>query len=73
MFDDNSSTVIVNIHGLLVEQDSIQMEFAEELLYEGYQFIMDNVEYEIVQIINEDVEYSVVYVIVLDILSQTWS
>ena len=71
MFDDNSSTVIVNIHGLLLEQDSIQMEFAEELLYEGYQFIMDNVEYEIVQIINEDVEYSVVYVIVLDILSQT--
>ena len=71
MFDENSSTVIVNFHGLLGEQDSIQMEFAEELLDEGEQLIIDNVEYEIVQIINEDVKYPVVYVIVLDILSQT--
>ena len=73
MFDENSSAVIVNIHGLLGEQESIQMEFAEELLDEGEQLIIDNVEYEIVQIINEDVKYPVVYVIVLDILSQTWS
>ena len=71
MFDENSYTVIVNIHGLLGEQDSSQMEFAEELLEEEGQFILDNVEYEIVRIINEDVEYPVVYVVVLDILSQT--
>ena len=70
MFDENSRTVIVNFHGLLGEQDSIKMEFAEELLEEEGQFIIDNVEYKIVQIINEDVEYPVVYVGVLDILSQ---
>ena len=70
MIDEISSTVIVNIHGLLGEQDSIQMEFAEELLDEGGLFVIDNVEYEIVQIINEDVEHPVVYVIVLDILNQ---
>ena len=73
MFDENSSAVIVNIHGLLGEQESIQMEFAEELLEEEGQFIIDNVEYKIVRIINEDVEYPVVYVVVLDILSQTCS
>ena len=71
MFDENSSTVIVNIHGLLGEQNSIQMVFAEELLEEDGQFIIENVEYKIVRIINEDVEYPVVYVVVLDILSQT--
>lgn len=71
MFDENSSTVIVNIHGLLGEQNSSQMEFAVELLEVEGQFILDNVEYEIVRIINEDVEYPVVYVVVLDILSQT--
>ena len=71
MFDEISSTVIVNIHGLLGEQESIQMEFSEELLEEEGQFIIDNVEYKIVRIINEDVEYPVVYVVVLDILSQT--
>ena len=47
------------------------MEFAEELLEEEGQFIIDTVEYKIVRIINEDVEYPVVYVVVLDILSQT--
>ena len=73
MFDENSSTVIVNIHGLLGEQNSSQMEFAVELLEVEGQFILDNVEYEIVRIINEDVEYPVVYVVVIDILSQTWS
>ena len=73
MFDENSSTVIENIHGLLGEQESIQMEIAEELLEEERQFFIDNVEYKIVRIINEDVEYPVVYVVVLDILSQTWS
>ena len=73
MFDENSSAVIVNIHGLLGEQNSSQMEFAVELLEVEGQFILDNVEYEIVRIINEDVEYPVVYVVVLDILSQTWS
>ena len=71
MFDENYSNVIVNINGLLGEQESIQMEFAEELLEEEGQFIIDNVEYKIVRIINEDVEYPVVYVVVLDILSQT--
>ena len=73
MFDENTSAVIVNIHGLLGEQESIQMELADELLEEEGQFIIDNVEYKIVRIINEDVEYPVVYVVVLDILSQTWS
>ena len=73
MFDENSSTVIVNIHGLLGEQNSSQMEFAVELLEVEGQFILDNVEYKIVRIINEDVEHPVVYVVVLDILSQTWS
>ena len=73
MFDENSSDVIVNIHGLLGEQESVQVEFSEELLEEEGQFIIDNVEYKIVRIINEDVEYPVVYVVVLDILSQTWS
>ena len=71
MIDENYSTVIVKIHGLLGEQESIQMEFAEELLEDDWQLIIDNVEYKIVRIINEDVEYPIVYVVVLDILSQT--
>jgi len=71
MIDENSSTVIVNIHGLLGEQDSIQMDFEEELLVEEEQFIIDNVAYEIVRVIKEDVEYPVVYVVILDILSHT--
>ena len=71
MTDENPSTVIVNMHGLLVEQEVIQMEFEEELLQEKEQFVFDNVAYEIVRIINEDVEYPVVYVVILDILSQT--
>gem|GEM_PF-115326 len=71
MIDENSSTVIVNIHGLLGEQDCIQMDFEEELLVEEEQFIIDNVAYEIVRVIKEDVEYPVVYVVILDILSHT--
>lgn len=71
MTDENPSTVIVNMHGLLGEQEVIQMEFEEELLQEKEQFVFDNVAYEIVRIINEDVEYPVVYVVILDILSQT--
>jgi hypothetical protein len=71
MTDENPSTVIVNMHGLLGEQEVIQMEFEEELLQEKEQFVFDNVAYEIVRIINEDVEYSVVDVVILDILSQT--
>ena len=71
MTDDNPSTVIVNMHGLLGEQEVIQMEFEAELLVEQEQFVFDNVTYEIVRIINEDVEYPVVYVVILDILSQT--
>ena len=73
MIDENSSTVIVNIHGLLGEQDCIQMDLEEELLVEEEQFIIDNVAYEIVRVIKEDVEYPVVYVVILDILSHTWS
>ena len=68
---ENPSTVIVNMHGLLGEQEVIQMEFEAELLQEKEQFIFDNVAYEIIRIINEDVEYPVVYVVILDILSQT--
>ena len=71
MTDENTSTVIVNIHGLLGEQDRVQIEFEEELLVEEGEFVLDEVRYEIVRIINEDVEYPLVYVIVLDILSQT--
>lgn len=59
------------MHGLLGEQEVIQMEFEAELLVEQEQFVFDNVSYEIVRIINEDVEYPVVYVVILDILSQT--
>ena len=71
MTDENPSTVIVNMHGLLGEQEVIQMEFEAELLQEKEQFVFDNVAYEIVRIINEDVEYPVVYVVIFDILSQT--
>ena len=71
MTDENPSTVIVNMHGLLGEQEVIQMEFEAELLVEQEQFVFDNVAYEIVRIINEDVEYPVVYVVILDFLSQT--
>jgi len=71
MTDENTSTVIVNIHGLLGEQDGVQIEFEEELLVEEGEFVLDDVRYEIVRIINEDVEYPLVYVVVLDILSQT--
>ena len=71
MTDENTSTVIVNIHGLLGEQDGVKIEFEEELLMEEGEFVLDEVRYEIVRIINEDVEYPLVYVVVLDILSQT--
>ena len=71
MTDENACTVIVNIHGLLGEQDGVQIEFEEELLVEEGEFVLDEVRYEIVRIINEDVEYPLVYVVVLDILSQT--
>ena len=69
--DENTSTVIVNIHGLLGEQDGVKIEFEEELLVEEGEFVLDEVSYKIVRIINEDVEYPLVYVIVLDILRQT--
>ena len=69
--DENTSTVIVNIHGLLGEQDGVQIEFEEELLVEEGEFVLDEVNYQIVRIINEDVEYPIVYVVVLDILRQT--
>ena len=71
MNDLNPTTVIVNIHGLLGEQDGIQIEFEEELLVEEGEFVLDDVSYKIVRIINEDVEYPLVYVVVLDFLSQT--
>ena len=71
MTDENTSTVIVNIHGLLGEQDGVQIEFEEELIVEEGEFVLDEVRYQIVRIINEDVEYPLVYVVVLDILSQT--
>ena len=71
MTEENTSNVIVNIHGLLGEQDGLQIEFEEELLVEEGEFVLDEVRYEIVRIINEDVEYPLVYVVVLDILSQT--
>ena len=70
MTDENTSNVIVNIHGLLGEQNGVQIEFEEELLVEEGEFVLDEVRYEIVRIINEDVEYPLVYVVVLDIISQ---
>ena len=71
MPEENPTTVIVNMHGLLGEQEVMQMEFAAEFLVEQEQFVFDNVAYEIVRIINEDVEYPVVYVVILDIISQS--
>jgi len=71
MTDENTSTVMVNIHGILGEQDGVQIEFEEDLLVEGGEFVLDEVSYQIVRIINEDVEFSLVYVVVLDILGQT--
>jgi len=71
MNDLITSNVIVNIHGLLGEQDGVQIDFEEELLVEEGEFVLDDVSYQIVRIINEDVEYPLVYVVVLDILSQT--
>ena len=71
MTDENSSSIIVNMHGLLGEQEVVQIEIEAERLVEEEQFVLDNVAYEIVRIINEDVEYPVVYVVILDILSQT--
>ena len=71
MTDENPPNVIVNMNGLVGEQEVIQMEFEAEILQEKEQFVFDNVAYEIVIIINEDVEYPVVYVVILDILSKT--
>ena len=70
MTGERSSTVIVNIHGLLGKQDVTQMEFEAEFLQEDEQFVFENVAYKIVRIINEDVEYPLVYVVMLDIISQ---
>ncbi len=70
MTEKNSSNIIVNIHGLLGEQDGVQIEFEEDILVEEGEFVLDEVNYQIVRIINEDVEYPLVYVVVLDILSQ---
>ena len=71
MTEENPSSFIKNMHGLLEDQEVIQMEFEEELIQEKDQFVFDNVAYEIVGIINEDVEDPVVYVGILDILSKT--
>ena len=71
MTEENPSSFIKNMHGLLEDQEVIQMEFEEELIQEKEQFVFDNVAYEIVGIINEDVEDPVVYVGILDILSKT--
>ena len=71
MTDENTSTVIVNIHGLLGEQGGVQIEFEEELLAVEGEFVLDEVRYQIVSVINEGVEHPLVYVVVLDILSQT--
>tara|TARA_B100000686_G_C16099982_1_gene622755 strand:- start:246 stop:467 length:222 start_codon:yes stop_codon:yes gene_type:complete len=70
MINENTPNVTVNIHGLLGEQDGVQIEFEEELLVEEGEFVLNEVRYQIVRIINEDVEFPLVYVVVLDILSQ---
>ena len=69
--DENVSSVIVNIHGLLGEHDGVKIEFEKDLLVEEGEFVLDEVSYQIVRIINEDVEYPLVYVVVLDILRHT--
>ena len=71
MTDKNTSTVIVKIHGLLGQQDGVQIEFEEELLEDQVEFVLDDVRYQIVRIINEDVEHPLVYVVVMDIISHT--
>ena len=71
MINENPSTVIVNMHGLMGEKEVIQMEIEDELLIEKGHFVFDDVAYEIMHIINEDVEHPVVYVIIIDILDQT--
>ncbi len=71
MTDENTSTIVVNIRGLLGEKDGVKIEFEEELLVEDGEFLLDDVSYKIVRIIDEDVEYPLVYVVVMDILSQT--
>ena len=71
MTDENNSTVIVNIRGILGEQDGVQIEIEEELIVEEGEFVLDEVNYQIVRIIDEDVECPIVYVVVLDILRQT--
>ena len=71
MTNENTSTLIVNIHGLLGEQGGVQIEFEEELLVDEGEFVLDEVRYQIIRIINEDVEHPLVYVIVLDILSKS--
>ena len=43
MTDENTSTLIVNIHGLLGEQGGVQIEFEEELLVEEGEFVLDEV------------------------------
>ena len=70
MTTENISTLIVNLHGLLGEQDGVQIEFEEELLVEGGEFVLDEVSYQIVRIVIEDVEHPLVYVVVMDIISQ---
>ena len=71
MTDENTFSIIVNMYGLLGEQDGVQIEFDEEMLVEEGEFVLDDVNYQIVRIINEDVECPIVYVVVLDILRQT--
>ena len=71
MTDENTSTIVVNIRGLLGEKDGVKIEFEEELLVEDGEFLLDDVSYKIVRIIDEDVECPIVYVVVLDILRQT--
>jgi len=71
MIDENPSTVIVNMHGLIGEKEVIQMEIEDEFLIEKGQFVFDDVAYVIVHIINEDVEHPFVYLIIIDILDQT--
>ena len=48
MTDENTSTIIVNIRGLLGEKDGVKIEFEEELLVEDREFLLDDVSYKIV-------------------------
>ncbi|MBF0351850.1 MAG: hypothetical protein HQM11_12525 [SAR324 cluster bacterium] len=64
---ESSEKILVNVHGALKYEETIQLWLTENQLVEGERFIYENVGYEITHVIREDVERPIVYVLVLDI------